>query len=107
MKLAEQSTSTRKQSATKEQRVAKRREAWPILDGYGPVVVDGLGGTAQIVTHAKRGGVFVEYGEDTGTFHAVPIEAAAALGFSDPVPQGAASPEPQPEKKAEKPAAKK
>ena len=87
MQLAEQSASTRKQSATAEERTKKRREKWPILKGFGPVVVDDLGGTAAIVTHSTRGGVYLEYGEEGGTFHAVPIECAAALGFSDPQPQ--------------------
>lgn len=84
MKLVEQSQSTRKQSASAEERTKKRREKWPILDGFGPIVVDDLGGTAAVVTHATRGGVYLEYGEDSGTFHAIPVEAAASLGFTDP-----------------------
>lgn len=84
MKLAEQSQSTRKQSRSAEERIAKRREKWPIMDGFGPVQVDDLGGSAAVVTHATRGGVYLEYQDETAAFHAVPIEAAAALGFSDP-----------------------
>lgn len=95
MKLAEQSASTRKHSASIEQRRQKRREKWPIVSGYGPVDVDGLGGSAAIVTSAARGGLYLEH-EEEGTFHAVPIEAAAALGFTDPQPQSGKAPEAKP-----------
>jgi hypothetical protein len=84
MELVKQSQSTRKQSASADERRKKRREKWPIIDGYGPVEVDDLGGSAALVTHATRGGVFLEYGEEAGTFHAVPVESLAALGFADP-----------------------
>lgn len=91
MKLLEQSASTRKASRSVEERVAKRREKWPIIDGYGPVPVDALGGSAQVVTSATRGGVYLEFQQEDGTFHAIPLEAAAALGFSEPEKSGKSS----------------
>ena len=87
MQLIEQSRSTRTASRSGEERTARRRSKWPIVDGYGPVKVDDLGGTAAVVTSASRGGLYLEFASDDGTFHAVPIEVVGALGFKEPEPQ--------------------
>lgn len=84
MQLLEQSASTRKASRSTSERIAKRRQKWPIVDGFGPITVDDLGGTAQVVTSATRGGLYLEYQAEDATFHAVPIEAVGALGFQEP-----------------------
>lgn len=90
MDLLTQSASTRKSSRSIEERVSKRRAKWPIVSGYGPVPVDDLGGTAQVVTSASRGGFYLEHQADDGTFHAVPVEALSALGFREPASKDAA-----------------
>jgi hypothetical protein len=95
MKLLEQSQSTRTQSRSVEERTAKRRTKWPLVDGFGPVPVDDLGGTAQVVTSATRGGLFLEFAQEDGTFHAVPVEAIAALGFKEPDKAPGAKPSPK------------
>lgn len=84
MQLLEQSRSTRTASRSVEERTAKRRSKWPLVEGFGPVPVDDLGGTAAVVTSASRGGLYLEYASEDGTFHAVPVEAIGALGFQEP-----------------------
>lgn len=82
MDLLNQSQSTRKSSATVAERRAKRRSKWTVYEGMN-AEVETLGGVASIVT-GPRGGLFVEY-EDEGTFHAIPVEAVAAIGLlADP-----------------------
>lgn len=82
MSLVTQSQSTRKSSATLKERRAKRRSKWTVYEGM-TATVEALGGQASIVT-GPRGGLFLEY-EEEGAFHAVPIEAAAALNLlADP-----------------------
>lgn len=78
MALVDQSASTRKSSATVQERRAKRRSKWTVYEKM-TAQVETLGGSASIVT-GPRGGLFVEYEED-GTFHAVPVEAVAALNL--------------------------
>jgi hypothetical protein len=80
--ILSQSQTTRKTSATVAERIAKRRSKWTVYEGL-TADVESLGGTASVVT-GPRGGLFVEYQEE-GTFHAIPVEACAALGLlADP-----------------------
>lgn len=88
MSLIDKSTSTRKASTTREEREAKRRQKFPTVTGYETVPVPALGegASASIVQSANQGGYFAEYMDSQGFAHAVPVEALAALGWTEPKP---------------------
>lgn len=82
--LFTQSASTRKASSTREDRVSKRREKWPVVAGFEPRDVPNLPGETAIVQSSSQGGYMVEYLDENGYGHAVPVECLQALGFSEP-----------------------
>lgn len=100
MSLVTKSASTRKETATVETRIQKRREKFPLVAAsLAPIPsapVDEIGGTASLVESSTRGGYFVEYLTTDGYAHAVPIECLDALGYADPVaPKAPASTTPK------------